>query len=162
MRRFQLVIFLGLVLASTALLSACRSESETESQPTQEMSMAMGAMEVPDDLDTSTARMSEQGLYQVSISSQLDPIAINQIHNWMLHVETADGQPVENAEITVDGGMPQHDHGLPTAPQVTQDLGNGDYLVEGLKFQMNGWWEIKFVVKSAGQSDGVTFNLLLQ
>jgi hypothetical protein len=94
--------------------------------------------------------------------SQLDPIAINQIHNWTLHVETADGQPVENAEITVDGGMPQHDHGLPTAPQVTQDLGNGDYLVEGLRFHMDGWWEIMFVIESASQSDGVTFNLLLQ
>jgi hypothetical protein len=77
-------------------------------------------------------------------------------------VETADGQPVENAEIVVDGGMPQHDHGLPTAPQVTQELGNGDYLVEGFKFHMDGWWEIKFVVNSAGQSDGVTFNLLLE
>ena len=161
MKRLQCMVFLGLVLASTVLLGACRSESETESQPTQEMSMAMGAMEVPDDLDTSATRTSDQGLYQVSIS-QLDPIAINQIHNWTLHVETADGQPVENAEITVDGGMPQHNHGLPTTPQVTQDLGNGDYLVEGLKFHMDGWWEIKFVIESAGQSDGVTFNLLLQ
>jgi hypothetical protein len=162
MKRFQFVIFLGLLLASTALLGACRSESETDPQPTQEMPMGMGAMDVPADLDTSTARMSDQGLYQVSISSRLDPIAINQIHNWTLHVESADGQPVENAEIAVDGGMPQHDHGLPTAPQVTQDLGNGDYLVEGLKFHMDGWWEIRFVIKSATQSDGVTFNLLLQ
>ena len=162
MKRLQCVIFLGLVLASTALLGACGSEGETESQPTQEMSMAMGAVEAPDDLNTSSTRTSDQGLYQVSISSQLDPIAINRIHNWTLYLETADGQPVENAEITVDGGMPQHDHGLPTAPQVTQDLGNGDYLVEGLRFHMDGWWEIKFVIKSAGQSDGVTFNLLLQ
>ncbi len=162
MKRFHLVIFLGLVLASTVLLNACRSESETEPQPTQEMLMEMGGMGVPDDLDTSSTRTSDQGLYQVSISSQLDPITINQIHNWTLHLETADGQPVENAEISVDGGMPQHDHGLPTAPQVTQDLGNGDYLVEGLRFHMDGWWEIKFVIKSAGQSDGVTFNLLLQ
>lgn len=162
MKRLQRVIILGLVLTSTALLGACGSDNETEPQPTQEMSMEMGAMDVPDDLDTSSTRTSDQGLYQVSISSQLDPIAINEIHNWTLHVETADGQPVEDAEITVDGGMPQHDHGMPTAPQVTQDLGNGDYLAEGMKFQMNGWWEIKFVIESAGQSDGVTFNLLLQ
>lgn len=162
MKRFHPVIFLGLVLASTVLLNACRSESETEPQPTQEMAMEMGGMGVPDDLDTSSTRTSDQGLYQVSISSQLDPITINQIHNWTLHVEMADGQPVENAEISVDGGMPQHDHGLPTTPQVTQDLGNGDYLVEGLRFHMDGWWEIRFVIEAAGQSDGVTFNLLLQ
>jgi hypothetical protein len=77
-------------------------------------------------------------------------------------VETADGQPVENAAIVVDGGMPQHGHGLPTQPQVTQNLGGGDYLVEGLKFQMPGWWEVKFRITADGQSDGVIFNLVLQ
>jgi hypothetical protein len=41
------------------------------------------------------------------------------------------GEPVENATIAVDGDMPEHGHGLPTCPQVTKYLGNGDYLVEG-------------------------------
>jgi len=62
------------------------------------------------------------------------------MHSWILRLETLDGQPVRNAEITVAGGMPKHNHGLPTAPQVTRELGNGDYLVEGIKFQMAGWY----------------------
>ena len=62
------------------------------------------------------------------------------MHQWTLHVERADGTPVDDATITVDGDMPQHGHGMPTQPQVTENLGNGDYLVDGLKFQMGGWW----------------------
>jgi hypothetical protein len=117
---------------------------------------------VPADLDTSTTLMTEQGLYSVSYAPQLDPIAINQIHTWTLHVETANGQVVENAQIMVDGDMPQHGHGLPTRPQVTQYLGNGDYRVEGLKFHMPGWWIVQFKIDTGDQTDQVTFNLMLR
>lgn len=116
----------------------------------------------PADLDTATTRLTEQGLYTVSFVSAVEPIAINQIHSWTLHVATADGQPVDNAAITVDGGMPQHGHGLPTRPQVTQNLGGGDYLVEGLKFQMGGWWEVRYEITAGGQTDAITFNLVLE
>ena len=54
-----------------------------------------------------------------------------------------------DAAITVDGDMPQHGHGLPTRPQVTKHLGNGDYLVEGMKFQMGGWWVVDFTIDAA-------------
>jgi hypothetical protein len=84
------------------------------------------------------------------------------MHQWTLHVETADGQPVENATITLDGDMPQHGHGLPTSPQVTEYLGNGDYLVEGLRFQMGGWWVMDFAITAEGQSDTVRFNMIVE
>lgn len=116
----------------------------------------------PNELDTASERLTDKGLYRVSFTSDLDPISINQMHTWTLHVETADGQVVEEAIILVDGGMPQHGHGLPTSPQVTQYLGDGDYLVEGIKFQMGGWWEVKFNIRANGQSDDVTFNLILE
>jgi hypothetical protein len=114
------------------------------------------------ELDTATTRLTDGGVYRVSFTSALDPIAINQIHSWTLYVETTAGQLVDNAVISVNGGMPEHGHGLPTQPQVTQNLGNGDYLVEGLKFQMPGWWEVQFDISADGQSDSITFNLILQ
>ena len=117
---------------------------------------------VPSDLDYSTTLLSEQGLYQIGYTSDRGAVPVNQIQSWTLHVERADGQPVENATITVDGDMPQHGHGLPTRPQVTRDLGNGDYKVEGLKFHMPGWWVMDFVVTADGQSDQVRFNLMLR
>lgn len=117
---------------------------------------------VPADLDTSTTLMSAQGLYEISYTSDLGSVPINQIQSWTLHIETADGRPVENATINVDGDMPQHGHGLPTQPQVTQYLGNGDYKVEGLKFHMPGWWVMDFVVTAEGQTDQVRFNMVLK
>jgi hypothetical protein len=116
----------------------------------------------PSDLNQATERLTDDELFRVSFSSELEPVAINQMHSWTLTVETADGQPVENATITVGGGMPQHGHGLPTNPQVTDYLGDGKYRVEGLRFQMGGWWEVAFDITANGQNDAVTFNLLLE
>ena len=115
----------------------------------------------PPNLDTAMTRKTENGLYTITIKPDIQPIAINQIHTWTLHVQDAGGKPVENAVITVNGGMPQHGHGLPTEPKVTSYLGNGDYRVEGVKFQMTGWWEVKFDVTAEGNTDKVTFNLVL-
>jgi hypothetical protein len=113
------------------------------------------------ELDFSTTRLSDHGLFRVSYMSSQDVIPINQIHQWTLHIETPEGQPVENATITVDGDMPEHGHGLPTRPQVTEYLGNGDYLVEGIKFQMGGWWVMDFTVTADSHTDAVHFNMKL-
>lgn len=124
--------------------------------------LMMGDQPTPASLDTSTVRLSDGGLFRVSWTS--DPAAppLNQIHTWVVHVETANGQPVEDAEILVDGGMPQHGHGLPTSPQVTQNLGGGDYLVEGMRFQMPGWWQVRFDITAGAQSDAITFDFNLE
>lgn len=124
--------------------------------------MMMGDQPALSNLDTSATRTSDSGLFNVSWSADSGEPPLNRIHSWTLHVETADGQPVEGATILVDGGMPQHGHGLPTSPQVTEDLGNGDYRVEGMKFQMLGFWEVKFDISANGQSDSITFNLILE
>jgi hypothetical protein len=118
--------------------------------------------DVPANLDLATTRPSAQGLYRVSYAPTRGPIAINRIHSWTIHVAAPDGRPITDAVITVDGNMPQHGHGLPTQPQVTQNLGNGSYLVEGMKFQMGGWWVVDFSIDAGGKRDTVRFNLLLQ
>ena len=124
--------------------------------------MAQMSNEAPSDLDYSNTRVSENGLFRVSYISSQDIVPVNQMHQWTLHVESADGQPVEDATITVDGDMPQHGHGLPTRPQVTKNLGNGDFLVEGMKFQMGGWWLIDFTITANDQTDVVHFNMMLK
>ena len=116
---------------------------------------------VPEELNLSTELVSDQGYFRISYLPKTEQILVNQIHTWILHVETMDGQFVEEAQILVDGDMPQHGHGLPTVPQVTAYLGNGDYQVEGLKFHMPGWWIMEFEVTNGSVSDQVTFNLML-
>jgi hypothetical protein len=104
---------------------------------------------------------SKDGLYRVSYKSQLDPIEINKIMSWVLHVETADGRPVEKAAITVDGGMPAHNHGLPTRPSVTKNMGDGNYLVEGMRFHMLGDWVINITIDASPGHDVCTIALKL-
>lgn len=86
---------------------------------------------------------------------------INRIHSWILHVESADGVPVENAKIEVSGGMPEHDHGLPTHPRITEELGNGDYRLDGIRFHMRGYWEITVTVITEQGSSVVVIPLQL-
>ena len=99
--------------------------------------------------------------FQVSFESELKPIVINQIHQWIIQVQTLDGVPVTKAEISIDGGMPDHDHGLPTDPQVTGNLGDGRYRVEGLRFHMQGQWELKITIRADNMEDVVTISLEL-
>ena len=88
-------------------------------------------------------------------------LAINQMHSWILHIEDEDGLEIEGAIVDVAGGMPEHDHGLPTKPRVTEELGGGDYRLEGMRFHMKGYWEIVVsVTTDAGQFD-VTISLQL-
>lgn len=115
----------------------------------------------PADLDYSRTRTSAAGHYRATIHPQGDTIPQGKLHRWTLHLETAAGAPVDSVTVTVDGGMPQHGHGLPTKPQVTRVLGNGDHLVEGMKFNMGGWWVVKFGVDAAAGRDSVVFNLKL-
>ena len=115
----------------------------------------------PDDLDLARAKPTQAGVFAVAIEPELEPVQQGPLHNWIVTVTMPDGQPVEDATITVDGGMPQHGHGLPTAPAVTAALGEGRYRIEGVRFNMGGWWELKLAITAGGASDAVTFNLVL-
>ena len=115
----------------------------------------------PKELDYSRTRTSEGGRYRGTIHPQGDSIPTGKLQRWTLHLETVDGTAVDSVKIAVDGGMPQHGHGLPTKPRVTRDLGNGDHLVEGMKFNMGGWWVVKFRLDVPAGRDSLLFNLSL-
>jgi hypothetical protein len=104
---------------------------------------------------------SRSGDFRLRFSSNLDPLVINRIHNWVLEVATADGKPVADARISLVGGMPDHDHGLPTQPRVTRYLGDGKYLLEGMRFHMPGDWEILVTIETPGRRDVVRIPLAL-
>ena len=113
-----------------------------------------------DPADYAVERVSTPGAYRVSYRTD-GAVPVGRLHAWTLHVATADGAPVDDATIAVDGDMPEHGHGLPTRPRVTRQLGNGDYLLEGVKFQMGGWWVMDMDVTRGGRTEHVRFNLQL-
>lgn len=103
-------------------------------------------------------RPSSGGAYLVTVEPAT-PLRVRRMQSVKLVVRTADSTPVEGARIAIDGGMPEHGHGLPTEPRVTRGLGAGVYQVDGLKFNMGGWWELRFRIASAAGTDSVTFNV---
>ena len=105
-------------------------------------------------------RVSERHTYTVQLLP-LEPLRVRQLQSVPVLITDAQGRPVENATITVDGGMPQHGHGLPTQPRVKHGEGRGTYEIEGLRFSMGGWWEVKLAIDSPAGTDRVTFNLSL-
>jgi len=114
------------------------------------------------DADYAKTMKSKDGGFKATYSSDPEAIPVNKMLSWKLKVETADGQVVKDAEITVTGDMPEHGHGLPTEPKVTKNFGDGTYLVEGIKFSMPGWWIMNFTIKAGGKTETVTFNLQLK
>lgn len=111
--------------------------------------------------DLSTKKYSDNGYFQVSYTSKLEPIEINNLHAWIIHIKDKDGNNISNAKVTVVGGMPEHNHGFPTQPQITKNIGDGCYLLEGMKFHMPGWWTVTLSISNGDMSDAVTFNLKL-
>lgn len=105
--------------------------------------------------------VSQPSGLQVTLSSELEPLTINQMHSWVIAVQDDQGEPVDNAIIEVDGGMPLHNHGLATRPQVTGMLGNGRYRLQGMRFHMNGEWELRLQIDHDGVTDRATFTLTL-
>jgi len=105
-------------------------------------------------------RSSAQGRY-VATLDPARPLRPRQMQTVRLTVRDAEGRAIDAAQISVDGGMPQHGHGLPTRPRVTRNLGDGIYEIEGVRFNMGGWWEFKLSIAGSRGNDIVTFNLAL-
>jgi len=88
-------------------------------------------------------------------------LVLRRLQTVPVRITDAAGRPVEQAVITIDGGMPEHGHGLPTQPRIGRALGDGVYEIDGVRFSMSGWWEFKLAIESPAGADRVTFNLSL-
>lgn len=109
--------------------------------------------------DRTMTRMSGSDRFRVSMRSNVDPVPLSRIHSWTLHLETPEGVAIDGAQIGVYGDMPAHRHGLPTRPKVTENLGGGDYLIEGVKFTMPGRWQLILIITADGKRDKAKFKV---
>lgn len=103
-------------------------------------------------------RTSAGGRYVATLETG-KPLRPRQMQTVRVMVRDAEGHPIDEAQISIDGGMPQHGHGLPTRPRVTRTMGDGIYEIEGVRFNMGGWWEFKLAIAGSRGADTVTFNL---
>lgn len=102
---------------------------------------------------------SGKGLFRVTLGPQHGAVRINAMQPWVVAITDNRGQPVTAASVLIDGGMRAHGHGLPTRPQVTQHLGEGRYLIEGLRLNMVGAWTLLVGIEAGGRRDLATFEL---
>jgi hypothetical protein len=102
---------------------------------------------------------SEGGLYRIRTRPAELPLKLHQMHDWIVGIELMGGSSEIPTAVRFDGGMPSHGHGFVTRPRVTQNLGGGEFLVEGVKFHMPGDWMLQITVTSRGATDQVSFPL---
>ena len=105
-------------------------------------------------------RSSTKSLYVATLETT-GRLRVRQMQTVRVAIVDGDGRAVDGATLAIDGGMPEHGHGLPTRPRMTRALGAGTYEVEGVRFNMGGWWEFKVTITSERGADTVTFNLSL-
>ena len=86
------------------------------------------------------------GHVQAVVLTNLESLPLNRIHTWKVRFEAPDGSSLDGLSVDVTGGMPTHDHGLPTEP-VAREKAPGVYRVEGVRFHMHGAWEMIFEVQ---------------
>ncbi len=109
-----------------------------------------------------TARSTTERIV-AALQPENGPYQIGPLQSWVLQLRHADSeQPVYPARIGVNGGMPEHGHGLPTQPQVTEYLQDGRYRIEGMKFNMAGKWVLLFVIDTPDGKDRVQFEVELE
>ncbi len=144
----------GLILSQVALALTLAGCDEA---------LAMGSIDIKPPAQSEFGfgpRSSAQRVYTAKLEPR-EPLRMWRLQTVPVRVLDAKGNPVDDAKISISGGMPEHRHGLPTQPRVTKSLGGGVYEIEGVRFSMGGWWELKLVIESAAGNDSVTFNLSL-
>ena len=86
--------------------------------------------------------------FTIEIYSELSPLSINTMHSWHIRVLDRDDEILELEELNVFGGMPEHE--------------TGDYLLEGVRFHMQGRWELQIEFQYAGVDDTAIIDFDLQ
>ena len=83
-------------------------------------------------------------------------------NTWTVRITDASGAPEEGMVVSLRPWMPDHGHGSPVEPQIT-DLGGGEYRIESLNLFMPGLWQVTFGLETpTGESDEVMFSLCIE
>jgi cytochrome c peroxidase len=110
------------------------------------------AMQAGASATAGSVHVSERGGYRVRVEPATEPLVLNAWQRVLLHVERTDDAPLALLALSVDGGMPAHGHGLPSAPRVRSANGQ-DFVIEGLRFNMAGRWELRVLLSDRAGND---------
>ncbi|MDH3200125.1 MAG: hypothetical protein OEM15_04440 [Myxococcales bacterium] len=156
------------LLATAMVASGCNSK-----QPIRRADAGVGAaqqvehskdpVETPAWVFVANAQ-SDTGGVLVVVHTDTLPIPVNVMHRWRIQVLRGSDNPTPfmPEALVVNGGMPSHGHGLPTQPAVSRYLGNGMFLVNGMRFNMGGEWQMIVRVLEGDRWHRAVFTITLQ
>ena len=101
------------------------------------------------------SQTSVKGQLQSELQCVTAP-AVGDFQNCTLKLNRTQTLP-SDFTIAMDGGMPAHGHGLPTAPKVVATDKVGEYRIEGLKYSMTGEWLLGFMLQSKSMNDKIVY-----
>lgn len=101
------------------------------------------------------SQTSVKGQLQSELQCVTAP-AVGDFQNCTLKLNSTQTLP-SDLTIAMDGGMPAHGHGLPTAPKVVATVKVGEYRIEGLKYSMTGEWLLGFMLQSKSMNDKIVY-----
>jgi len=105
-----------------------------------------------------TAATSEGGSFYMMYSADPDPIPFNEPFQLIAMVHNGADHNMMYSDVTleVNATMPEHGHGMNTAPTVTVD-DIGMITVDGMLFHMRGWWKMDFTATQGDTTETATF-----
>jgi cytochrome c peroxidase len=103
--------------------------------------------------------VSQKGLFKISLTSITNAAPFNKLHHWHIQLTTRRGRVISNATIDVTGKTLDHDHNLPTSPKVSKEIERGHYLLEGVKFDRQGAWQLKLNINTPAGRDVAVFKI---
>jgi hypothetical protein len=105
---------------------------------------------------------SSGGTYVLWWRSDPSPIRVGEPFSVMVTVFDMRGrQVIEEPTVQVTARMPNHDRWMEAEPTVKRAF-RGQYIAEGLLFDMKGVWELYFDLSSEGITERVEFELLIE
>lgn len=106
------------------------------------------------------SQASTKNLYQANMDCETMPEA-GPFQDCTISFTDLSGNAINPEQTLIDGGMPLHGHGLPTAPVLTALDKAGTYRIDGLKYNMPGAWLLGFKIKAAQGEDKIIFDFVV-
>ena len=133
-------VFLLIILGLAVMLAGCNAESAATGWH--------------------LSQTSAKQLFKAELSCTTPP-AVGDFQQCQIQIRHADNRPVSHASVLIDGGMPAHGHGLPTAPEAVALDNDGNFRIDGLKYSMMGAWVLGFLVKTPEVEDKIVFDFVI-
>ena len=102
-------------------------------------------------------KSSLNNVYRATIFPLQTSVPIGELHSWVFHFATEKGETFIPKQLVGKDGMPGH--GFPVEPEISSALGNGKFLIQDVKFNMTGDWQLRLGVNGSGGWDTITFQL---